>query len=354
MSESRRAYAWLFSPRVDALAFGGSALMSFALVALALVLSPQALRDDDAHAPEWVWIATVLLIDVAHVWGTAILVYLDRAELRRRPLLYGVVPFAALAIGWAVASESELWFWRCVAYLAVVHFVRQQVGWVKLYRAKAREPGGIARAIDEGTTYAVTLGPVVWWHAHLPVSFAWMADDDFVMGVPRVAGDVALMVAALFLCAYLVRAARAYAIGAGQPGKDLVVTTTALLWGAGIVWWANDTAFTLTNVIAHGVPYAVLVVWTARRRIAMGLSVSRVARAGVVAIVAALWTFALVEELLWDRMVWHQREWLAFLPSLTLSADARALVVALLALPQLTHYVLDGFYWRRHDNPALG
>jgi hypothetical protein len=326
--------AWLFSPRIDVLAFGGSALVSFVLVAVAFATSPVDLAR--APAPEWVWIATVLLIDVAHVWGTAILVYLDPAEVRRRPALYGIVPFAALAIGWALASESELWFWRCVAYLAVVHFVRQQVGWVKLYRAKARETDLAGRIVDEGTTYAVTLGPVVWWHAHVPVSFAWMVNGDFVEGAPRIAGDVALLVAAAFFCAYLVRAARAYARGAGQPGKDIVVVTTAALWGAGIVWWANDTAFTLTNVIAHGVPYAVLVVWTARKRIAMGLSASRIAKAGALAIVAALWSFAIVEELLWHHV------------------PSSPLVIAVLAVPQLTHYVLDGFYWRRRDNPALG
>lgn len=323
--------AWLFSPRVDALAFGGSALASFALVALAAATHDIAREP----APEWVWIATVLLIDVAHVWGTAILVYLDPVERRRRPLLYGVVPFAALAVGWALASESELWFWRCVAYLAVIHFVRQQVGWVKLYRAKAAARGGWGRFIDEGTVYAVTIGPVVWWHAHLPVSFAWMMNGDFFAGAPSIAGDVALLVSAAFLCAYLARAARAYARGEGQPGKDIVVVTTAALWGAGIVWWANDTAFTLTNVIAHGVPYVVLVVWTARKRIALGLSVSRVAKAGALAIVVALWCFAIVEELLWHHV------------------PSSPLAIAVLAVPQLTHYVLDGFYWRRRDNPTL-
>lgn len=326
--------AWLFSPRVDALAFGGSAIVSFVLVALAFATS--RVDVDTQPAPEWVWIATVLLIDVAHVWGTAILVYLDPVELKRRPLLYGVVPFAALAIGWALASESELWFWRCVAYVAVIHFVRQQVGWVKLYRAKAGAPSGAGRMIDEGTVYAVTLGPIVWWHAHLPVSFAWMVNGDFIAGAPLVLGDAALLIAAAFFCAYLVRAARAYARGEGQPGKDIVVVTTAALWGAGIVWWANDTAFTLTNVIAHGVPYVVLVVWTARKRIAMGLSASRIARAGAVAVVMALWCFAIVEELLWHNV------------------PSSPLVIAVLAVPQLTHYVLDGFYWRRRDNPALG
>ena len=37
-----------------------------------------------------------------------------------------------------------------------------------------------------------------------------------------------------------------------------------------------------------------------------------------------------------------------------LSAAIALLVVPLLAVPQLTHYVLDGFLWRRRANPRLG
>ena len=34
--------------------------------------------------------------------------------------------------------------------------------------------------------------------------------------------------------------------------------------------------------------------------------------------------------------------------------SARLVLVPLLALPQITHYVLDGFIWRRKSNPGLG
>ena len=51
------------------------------------------------------------LVDVAHVWSTAFVVYLDPAEWRRRPLLYGGVPIALFAGGVAdavgVANGTE-------------------------------------------------------------------------------------------------------------------------------------------------------------------------------------------------------------------------------------------------------
>ena len=50
-----------------------------------------------------------------------------------------LVPVAAYAVGVALYSEGELNFWRVLAIVAVFHFVRQQYGWVALYRRKLGE-----------------------------------------------------------------------------------------------------------------------------------------------------------------------------------------------------------------------
>ena len=124
--------AWLFSRRVDLSVFLGSALVS--LVALWVGAQTGVLYDD---TPDWAWVPAVLLIDVAHVYATGFRVYLDSEELRRRPWLYALVPLLGYALGVALYSEGELVFWRALAYLAVFHFIRQQYGWVALYRARA-------------------------------------------------------------------------------------------------------------------------------------------------------------------------------------------------------------------------
>ena len=61
--------------------------------------------------------------------------------------------------------------------------------------------------------------------------------------------------------------------------------------------------------------------------------------------------FAFVEELIWDRAIWHDRAWL-FGESWDVGA-LKLLILPLLALPQLTHYILDGFIWRRRTNPSV-
>ncbi|HWP42542.1 MAG TPA: hypothetical protein VNO14_04855, partial [Blastocatellia bacterium] len=62
-----------------------------------------------------------------------------------------------------------------------------------------------------------------------------------------------------------------------------------------------------------------------------------------------LWALAYIEELFWDRTLWHERDYLFGSPLDV--ASFKVLIVPLLALPQLTHYVLDGFIWRRKSNP---
>jgi hypothetical protein len=121
---------WLFSPAVDVAAFGGSAALS--LVALAVGWHFGWLEGEKADTPEWAWVAGVLLIDVAHVWSTLFRVYLDPIEFRRRPGLYLLVPVAGLVVGVGLYALGSVVFWRCLAYLAVFHFVRQQYGWVML------------------------------------------------------------------------------------------------------------------------------------------------------------------------------------------------------------------------------
>ena len=67
--------------------------------------------------------------------------------------------------------------------------------------------------------------------------------------------------------------------------------------------------------------------------------------------VGTVWALAYAEELIWDKAVWRDREWL-----FGAAWDVQPWLVAIvpaLAVPQLTHYVLDGFIWRRSENPDV-
>jgi hypothetical protein len=98
------------------------------------------------------------------------------------------------------------------------------------------------------------------------------------------------------------------------------------------------------------VPYLVLVYWYVRthREAAKPL---RILARGPASFLLTVWVLAYCEEMLWDRSVWHERGWIF---GAGWDAEAfRVWLVPLLAVPQLTHYVLDGFIWRRKSNPGF-
>lgn len=345
---------WLFSPAIDLSVFLGSAVLALALFFLAPALGIPAGGD----GPVWSWFVAVLLVDVAHVWSTAFVVYLDPAEWRRRPALYAGAPLVAWFLGILLYQlGGEALFWRAVAYLAAFHFVRQQYGWVMMYRARAGERDRLGRFIDGATIYATTVVPLVIWHTQLPRNFAWMREGDFAAGLPAVFADLAhilyLALALAYLANAVVSARRGHVI---SWGKHIVVVTSAACWYLGIVATNGDYTFTVTNVFIHGIPYAALVFLYARaaadRPESSGGLGARVVRRGLVPFLATLWVIAYLEELLWDRGVWNDHPAL-FGGSFGVESLA-PLLVPLLAVPQLTHYFLDGFLWRRAANPRLG
>jgi hypothetical protein len=138
----------------------------------------------------------------------------------------------------------------------------------------------------------------------------------------------------------------------------MIVATTAACWYVGIVATNSDYAFTITNVFVHGIPYMALVYVYARAASreaeSKGGAAARLLdrRRGLLVFLATLWVIAYVEELLWDHSLWHERGWL-FGGGFDLGGIA-VVIAPLLAVPQLTHYVLDGFLWKRTRNPRLG
>lgn len=352
---SRYAPQWLFSAPIDLGVFLGSAVIS--LLALAVGARYGLL---DADTPEWAWVPAVLLIDVAHVWSTAFRVYFDPTELRRRPLLYAFVPVAALVIGMALYSEGELLFWRTLAYIAVFHFVRQQYGWVALYRARNHETDSLGRWIDTIAIYLATVYPLLYWHAHLPRRFWWLTENDWQLA-PAVAEGALLLeriAAPLYWAALAAYAARAVylwcVLRRPNPGKDVVVATTAVCWYVGIVTFNSDYAFTVTNVVIHGVPYFALVYWYWQKQTPAERAGPGRHFRGLIVFFATVWALAYIEELFWHRGVGvahdhTDRAWL--FGAAWQTGDWKGVLAPLLAVPQLTHYILDGFIWRRRSNP---
>lgn len=337
-----------------------------------------------SNLPLWAWVVFVLLVDVAHVYSTLFRTYFDTNALRQNKGLLMAVPLLCWTVGAVLYSVDGLLFWKALAYLAIFHFIRQQFGFAILYSRKDPAQFLKFRKLDSAMIYISTLYPILYWHTTLPRNFNWFIEGDFVEVIPPVATNVAAVLYALIALCYIAKEIVLFkTTGFFNIPRNLVVAGTALSWWIGIVAFNSDMAFTMTNVLAHGIPYMALV-WlyqnsSSPMRKSAGSSkekddsrssneqksversstfsfIKYAAITYVPAFLATLFVLAYLEEGLWDGFVWREHLAIfapfAHLPEIVDPAIL-AILIPLLSLPQSTHYVLDGFIWRVKDKQSV-
>lgn len=356
MQPTRVNNRWIFGRNIDLAAFGLPALTALMLALFYRV----------TETPVWAFLFLVIGIDVAHVWFTTLRVYVDREVFRKNRALYLGLPLAVYAFGVLLHHQSMGLFWRVLAYIAAFHFVRQQVGWVRLYervQSGAQQKSAwlkIEQTFSKFMVYEATLYPLIYWHTH-PRVFNWFVADDFV----HLHGFSSLVDTLLslhyvglggYLLLNLVMWIRKDAFFC--PGKFLVVISTWLCWTYGIVWQNSDFIFTVTNVVIHGIPYMVLSYrYALHRQSNDGFAWFKRLHQGaapwtLLILILGFFAIALFEEVLWDRFVWHDHRAM-FGRGPTLNSTLVAWLAPLLAVPQVTHYFLDGWVWRGRNHPEL-
>jgi hypothetical protein len=339
---------WLYSVRLDGLFILLPPFFSLLLIAL---LPGLFAAGEVNHA--W-WIVLVLCVDVAHVYSTLFRTYFDRVTFRqqRGPLV--LIPLLAFTAAVMLYSFSALWFWRVLAYAAVYHFIRQQYGFIRIY-SRGEPRNKWYYYTDTVAVYAATAYPVLYWHLNGPRNFEWFIQGDFFQWQAAALNAVAGVLYWLIAAAYIVKEI----IFVKTEGwfnwpRNAVMAGTFLSWYFGIVYFNGDMAFTLLNVVSHGVPYMALVWVYGKKRSAHPAAYTPgikrfFGRRGIVLFLLLLCLLAFVEEALWDTWVWKDRgEIFGWLRSLQFDAGSTALniIVPLLALPQLTHYIIDGYIWK--------
>lgn len=335
---------WLSSPVFDSFWILGPAFISAAAVAIFSNSIPET-----NTVPLWVWVCFVLLIDVSHVYATLFRTYFNERAASENRLLLTAIPIICWVVGSLLYSMNEIYFWRTLAYLAVFHFARQQFGFMMLYSR-----GGKFRHLDEAAIYAATIYPLLFWHSH-ERNFSWFVNGDF-LNFPQVICTLALPVYILIMVAYTVkeillhrnRSRSAPRVPFNWP-KNLLLIGTAVSWWVGIITFNSDMAFTITNVVSHGIPYMALIWLYHHKNGSPTKSWKSLLLTNAIAFFLFLAFLAYLEEGLWDGLVWREHRSIfaifSALPHLN-DHSILALLVPFLSLPQSVHYVLDGFIWR--------
>lgn len=309
--------------------------------------------------PLWVWVVFVLGIDVSHVWSTLFRTYLDREEFGNHRKLLILAPILAFLGAAAISWISMALFWRVLAYVAVFHFVKQQYGFMRIYKAKARDfrKQWIS---DNFVIYMSMLYPVFFWHVNPDRQFSWFISGDFIQWQANLLPWHHGLVIALYfviLLAWLIQEIYRSRKQSFPTGKVLWILTTAGNWYIGIVYFNSDLVFTITNVVAHGVPYMALVLFYQRQK--FKIKALRIRHFQyVLFVIGGVLILALGEEYFWDLLVNKENGdfFASFLPYFE-SMPAlhwQVLATAVLSVPQITHYIVDGFIWKSNEkNPYL-
>jgi hypothetical protein len=292
------------------------------------------------------WVLLVLCIDVGHVYSTLFRMYWDRQTFHQYKRLLIIIPLVAFFAGLALHVYSPLLFWRVLAYVAVFHFVRQQYGFMRLYSRKENKSRWV-KAIDNISIYNATLYPLIYWHLHLTDQLSWFVKGDFIpINAPGLDYTLASVYIFIFVIYGIKEIVLSYKNRHFNVPKNLIMVGTYASWYVGIVLFQGDLIFTLLNVVAHGIPYMGLIWIYGEKKASTGFSFSW---KGVGIFAGVLLLLAYLEESIWDTFIWRDHPdvfpWSAFFDSVS-NSPGLSVLVPLLVLPQVTHYVLDGFIWR--------
>jgi len=308
------------------------------------------------------WVILIVMIDVAHVYSTLYRTYFKSSAIKQQQHVLIAVPVLCYISGVILYIFGGVFFWRALAYLAVFHFIRQQYGFMRLYSRNERF-GRLFRTIDIFTIYAATLYPILYWHFIGKRNFNWFVDGDFLLFR---SDTVLLITKALYLTLigiYIIKETWVICwLKVFNLPKNLVILGTLSSWYLGIIYYNGDMAFTTLNVVSHGIPYMALI-WVVEQRnfnnqIAKPPGILKLTFSkyyGWIIFAGVLILLAYVEEGLWDGLIWkeHGSVFRVFSALPIINSDLiLALLVPFLALPQSTHYVLDGFIWRRNKKSA--
>lgn len=293
----------------------------------------------------YTWLFLIVFVDVAHVYSTLFKTYFVKEEIRKKKLLYYGIPFLSWILGLVLYQFGSLTFWSVLALIAVFHFIRQQYGFMRLY---ARfEPNNWSKRIDEAVVYSAAVYPMLYWFK-TPRAFNWFVKNEFnwFRSLPDYLDLITVLyfsLLAVWILKILYEFIRTKHL---NIPKIALIAGTYLSWYFGIVYFNNDLVFTFLNVISHGIPYVALIyIREIKQKEATKYNKLSIFQStfGIFLFIAIILCFAFFEEFLWEILIWNEYFSLNF----NVSLNWFQFLIPLLIVPQLTHYLLDGFIWRK-------
>lgn len=317
------------------------------LVLAIVILFQHQIQNLENHYSFYTWLILIVFVDVAHVYSTLFKTYFIKEEFQKRKLLYLGIPAISLIFGLILYQFGSLFFWSVLALFAVFHFVRQQYGFMRVY---ARfEKDSFSKFWDRIAIYSATIFPMLYW-IKTPRTFNWFVENEFnwLDSIPNYFPLITIIYS-IILGVWILKTVYFFIKDKSfNIPKNAIIVGTYLSWYFGIVYFNNDLIFTSLNVISHGIPYIALIyIIEIEQKETSSLKKLSIFKTsfGILLFILIIIGFAFFEELIWELLVWREH---FSIQSFELSMSWQQFLVPLLGVPQLTHYLLDGFIWKNH------
>lgn len=338
--------SWIMSPKKD---FMGIILPGLLSILFVFVLGSFG-KLPQSESP-WVWLFLVVFIDVAHVWSTLFRTYFHQFAAKEFEKELFIIPLMSFLVATLVYVIQANIFWRILAYIAVYHFIKQQIGFLKIYLRKEKKD--LWYKFQVLFMYFLMLYPVIFWHTN-ERSFFWFEKNDFISLSAPLIEKILYALYLISICIYLVINIKRFFQKVFNLSAFFLCVITGGVWFVGIIPFNNDFAFTLTNVVNHGVPYLFLIYsssltqnYSPKYKFLSIFQSAKYYKRFIFMLLIVL-VFGYFEESLWDLFIWHEHQDVFFHNKyLVVDELTTALVVGALITPQLSHYILDGIIWKR-------
>lgn len=321
------------------------------------------------NTPLWFFFFT-LIFDVGHVWGTLYRGYFPKENRNRHRLLLIFVPifsFTLLMIVWWIGyfSGREIYILPIylLAWFAVFHFIKQQVGFMMLYSRKESSLEGWNTWKNRGDMcmmWIVTLMPMIhWWTHYESISFEWFEAGEFALiaDILPTMPYIWMIYFILILLYSIFQIILLLSWHRSNPLKYIYLTGTALVWYFGIVHYNSAIVFWFGNIFVHGMNYYGIVIGsTLKEKEKYPPLFGKIFFKYIyIFLPLSLVLLAIIEEYSWDQLIWQSRSdifW-EYLYNVIASPIGISLIVAWLWSIQLTHYILDRYIWKKDFGKIL-
>lgn len=200
------------------------------------------------------------LIDSAHVYTTFVLLFFSKKLVSyftfRKLILIGLFTLFALFLIFSLTSHSQ-WTWYFIAAGAIFHFIKQQVGWMKI-ATKERIQGPFQTWIDLLSIYTLT-GITVVYRLTLLEQPNWFLNND----LPKLDQNYFQVASLIFILSQI----SFFSTNVYNSFKTKLIPTAKLnIWLSTFIGWffaliiLEDMSLTVSLLLLqHGLPYLVLI-----------------------------------------------------------------------------------------------